>query len=250
MAIVSSGAISLGTTAGTDRSISGEFGGTTPHGLSEYYRDGSYSDGINIPSGETGIPASGAISFSDFYGTAAVSLNTWPLSGIATAPDPWGGQSYTSATFAQVGCNYAQKHDTANDRLEHRFSTFNSGAPQTFSYAYQGYTGLDSATFEAKAVYSVSSSGTVGSVGNPTAGSPSSGTWTTVSTSSYSPIWQWTVTVSSGSGTRYLNGSVTFYMRASLGGTYYPDSSGYNSGSKVISLTATRGTAGPGGGGL
>jgi len=195
--------------------------------------------------------ASGAqMSFSEWYGASAVSLNTWPLAGPATAPSPWGSQSRTDASFAQVGCNYAQKHDTANDRLEHRFSTFNSSAPQTFSYAYQGYTGLDSATFEAKAVYSVSSTGTVGSVGNPTAGSPSSGTWTTVSTSSYSPIWQWTVTVSSGSGTRTLSGSATFYMRASLSGTYYPNSTGYDSGSKIISLSATRGTAGPEGGGL
>jgi hypothetical protein len=193
--------------------------------------------------------ASGAtMSFSEWRGVSGVSLNTWPLSGgLASAPSPWGGASYTNSSFAQVGCNYAQKHDTANDRLEHRFSTFNSGSPQTFSYAYQGYTGLDSATFQAKAVYSVSSSGTVGTVGNPTSGSPSSGTWTNVSTSSYSPIWQWTVTVSSGSGTRSLSGSATFYMRASLGGTYYPNSTGYNSGSKSISLYATRGTAGPGG---
>lgn len=73
MAIVSSGAISLGTSAGTNRSISAEFGGSQSHSLSEYYRDGSYSDGINIPSGETSIPASGAISFSDFYGTSNVS---------------------------------------------------------------------------------------------------------------------------------------------------------------------------------
>ena len=55
MAIVSSGKISLGTTAGTDRSISGEFGGTQPHALSEYY-------GV-----DAGVPGSGAISFSDFY---------------------------------------------------------------------------------------------------------------------------------------------------------------------------------------
>lgn len=247
MAIVSSGAISLGTTAGTDRSISGEFGGTTPHGLSEYYRDGSYSDGINIPSGETGIPASGAIAFSDFYGTAAVSLNTWALSGLSTAPDPWGSQSYTSSFYAQVGCNYAQKVDTANDRLEHRFTTFNSGAASVYSYAYQGYVGLDSATFEAKAVYSTTTSGQAGSA---TTTGPTSNTWTTVSTSTYSPLWQWLATVSSGSGTRYVNGSVTFYMRASLSGTYYPDSNGYNSGTKYISLAATRGTAGPGGGGL
>ena len=46
MAIESSGAISLGSAAGTNRSIAGEFGGSTPHSLSEYYRDGSYSDGI------------------------------------------------------------------------------------------------------------------------------------------------------------------------------------------------------------
>ncbi len=131
-----------------------------------------------------------------------------------------------------------------------RFSTLDSGAASTFSYAYQSYTGLDSATFQAKAVYSVSSSSTGtpgGSVDNPASGSPSSDTWTTVSTSTYSPVWQWSATVNSGSGTRSLSGSVTFHMRALLSGTYYPNSTGYNSGSKNISLSATRGT---GGGGL
>ena len=59
MAIAASGAISLGTSAGTDRSISAEFGGTTPHALSEYYGNG------NAPA------SSGAISFSDFHGTSA-----------------------------------------------------------------------------------------------------------------------------------------------------------------------------------
>ena len=34
----SSGSLSLGTTAGTNRSISAEFGGSTPHALSEYYK--------------------------------------------------------------------------------------------------------------------------------------------------------------------------------------------------------------------
>jgi hypothetical protein len=104
--------------------------------------------------------------------------------------------------------------------------------------------GLGSATFEAKAVYSTTTSGQAGTAS--TSG-PATNTWTTVSTSSYSPLWQWLATVSSGSGTRYVNGSVTFYMRASLGGTYYPNSTGYNSGSKTISLSATRGTQGPAG---
>jgi hypothetical protein len=190
--------------------------------------------------------ASGAtMSFSEWRGVSGISLNTWPLSGVSTAPDPWGSQSFTDSNYAQVGCNYGQKVDTANDRLEHRFTTFNSGAASVFSYAYQSYVGLDSATFEAKAVYSTTTSG----AGTASTSGPATNTWTTVSTSVYSPVWQWLATVNSGSGTRYVNGSVTFYMRASLGGTYYPNSSGYNSGSKVISLTATRGTAGPGGGG-
>ena len=67
MAIVSSGAISLGTAAGTNRSISGEFGGDAPHALSEYY-DGNL--------GPSGVPSSGEITFSDFYGTSAFSWGT------------------------------------------------------------------------------------------------------------------------------------------------------------------------------
>ncbi len=59
-ALASSGSLSLGTSAGTDRSISGEFGGSTPHGLSEYYGVAS------------GVPSSGTIDFSDFHGKAAV----------------------------------------------------------------------------------------------------------------------------------------------------------------------------------
>lgn len=106
MTIVSSGAISLGTTAGTDRSISGEFGGTTPHGLSEYYRDGSYSDGINIPSGETGIPASGAIAFSDFYGTSNVSATTYYSSMSA--------ESYESDTPAIANADLQVFYSSGN----------------------------------------------------------------------------------------------------------------------------------------
>jgi len=237
MTLASSGTMSIGGTT-TDRSINLELGRSATATSSMGETDLRTLAGV----------ASGAISISDFYGKSAVtvSLNTWPLSGLSTAPSPWGSQSYTDAIYAQVGCNYAQKHDTANDRLEHRFTTFNSGAAAVYSYAYQGYVGLDSATFEAKAVYSTTTSGTGGTASTT---GPTTDTWTTVSTSTYSPLWQWTCTVSSGSGTRTLSGSVTFYMRASLSGTYYPNSTGYDSGSKTISLSATRGTEGPGGGG-
>jgi len=55
MALQSSGAISLSD-------IAGEFGGSTPHGLNEYYSGGL---------GPSGVPSSGTISFNQFYGTSA-----------------------------------------------------------------------------------------------------------------------------------------------------------------------------------
>ena len=47
--------------------IAAEFGGSTPHSMSEYYRGGS-----NVPSASStsGIAASGAITMSSFYGTS------------------------------------------------------------------------------------------------------------------------------------------------------------------------------------
>tara|TARA_R100000329_G_scaffold86009_1_gene72631 strand:+ start:805 stop:1683 length:879 start_codon:yes stop_codon:yes gene_type:complete len=69
MALQSSGAITLAQ-------IADEFGGSTPHSLSEYYRGGSF-----VTSNNTSVPTSGAIDFADFYGavkqvTAAVTSNT------------------------------------------------------------------------------------------------------------------------------------------------------------------------------
>lgn len=59
MTLQSSGAITLAQ-------IAAEFGGSTPHSLSEYYRGGAY-----VPSSVTQVPASGTIDFADFYGTSA-----------------------------------------------------------------------------------------------------------------------------------------------------------------------------------
>ena len=65
MAIPSSGAISLQT-------IATEFGGSTPHSLSEYYAGGGL-----VPAGTSGtygaVPSSGAISIQNFYGTSNIS---------------------------------------------------------------------------------------------------------------------------------------------------------------------------------
>jgi len=64
MALQSSGAISLAD-------LATEFGDTTPHSMSEFYRDGG-----KVPGNNTGVPTSGAIGLSDFYGAvAALVLN-------------------------------------------------------------------------------------------------------------------------------------------------------------------------------
>lgn len=64
MPLPSSGPLSL-------NDIAGEFGGSTPHSLSEYYAGGGL-----VPSGTTGtngaVPSSGAISIFNFYGTSNI----------------------------------------------------------------------------------------------------------------------------------------------------------------------------------
>ena len=64
MALPSSGTLSI-------QDIVDEFGGTAPHSLSEYYRNGAY-----VGSNNTGVPTSGTISLSDFYGASAATVVT------------------------------------------------------------------------------------------------------------------------------------------------------------------------------
>ncbi len=60
MAVKSSGSLSMKT------DIVGEFGGTAPHGLKEYYRGGSEVPDTDVNSS---VPESGAIGLKDFYGS-------------------------------------------------------------------------------------------------------------------------------------------------------------------------------------
>lgn len=59
MALQTSGAISLSE-------LATEFGGTAPHAMSEYYRDAGL-----VPGNNTGVPTSGAVALTDFYGSVA-----------------------------------------------------------------------------------------------------------------------------------------------------------------------------------
>jgi hypothetical protein len=61
MVLPSSGAISL-------NDIQVEFGGANPISISEYYRGGGI---VDTGAGTAGIPSSGQISFSNFYGAFA-----------------------------------------------------------------------------------------------------------------------------------------------------------------------------------
>ena len=64
MALQSSGAISL-------QDIANEFGGSSPHAISEYYRNGGL-----VPGNNTNIPTSGTIDFADFYGATNATTRT------------------------------------------------------------------------------------------------------------------------------------------------------------------------------
>lgn len=81
MALQSSGTISLSN-------IQTEFGGTNPISMSEYYRGGSY-----VTDNNTGVPTSGSIDLSDFYGT----VNTFTFSITSNTEN---ANVYTLATAA------------------------------------------------------------------------------------------------------------------------------------------------------
>lgn len=75
MALPSSGTISL-------QAIAAEFGGSAPHAISEYYRGGGLVPNTSV---NAGIPTSGQIAFSNFYGGSATSPITYTGATSATS---------------------------------------------------------------------------------------------------------------------------------------------------------------------
>lgn len=109
MALQSSGQISLAD-------IAGEFGGAAPHSLSEYYGAAS------------GVPTSGAISLSNFYGTSAgpdgtllYTLNN-PNAYSTSADDFFGSAVAISSNYAIVG---AYQEDDSDGGLSGKAYIFN-----------------------------------------------------------------------------------------------------------------------------
>lgn len=204
------------------------------------------------------IPAKSAPDgFNEFSGYAHVTdafpgsgENSWFQDSLTNAPrSAVMSQSHSNSSYVQVGFNCGYQNDTTNDRIAMRFTGFTSAAASIFTYAYVGYDGHASTTFQAKCDYSVNDGGFVGAVENPASYSPASGTYANISTSTYSPIWQWTVTVNSGNGTRslssYLGSALKWSVRAGSSATPI---SGPGTSGNHLSLQATRGSnQGPGG---
>jgi hypothetical protein len=69
MALTSSGALSL-------NDIQGEWGGSNPIGMSEYYGDGDYVFDGAVDGDGNAVPESGALDVSDFYDTTAATVLT------------------------------------------------------------------------------------------------------------------------------------------------------------------------------
>lgn len=124
MTLPSSGAISI-------NSLVGEYGGSAPHSMSEYYRGGGL---VANHSNNGNVPTSGTISLSNFYGqnNTAPYDNTYTINGggpatrgvilgsgvnygwCSSASGGYGGQAYGNAgsatdTSAQFGTNSTKR---------------------------------------------------------------------------------------------------------------------------------------------
>ncbi len=145
--------------------IAAEFGGTAPHNLTEYYRGGTYV--ANTPA-NSGIPTSGAIKLTDFYGASAFSAvsRTYTTGSSATETAPAGCSNVLIGVWggggAGGGCG--------------RFSGVGGDGGSAGGFAYSSYAISGGQTL----TYTVGAGGTVsGLTSNPGgASSVSSGTKT------------------------------------------------------------------------
>ena len=123
MTLPSSGAISI-------NSLVGEYGGSAPHSLSEYYKGGGL---VGNHANNPNVPTSGTISLSNFYGASNTPPydNTYSINGVSgtrgvilgsgvnygwavSATGGWGGITYGASgsandTSAQFGSNSTKR---------------------------------------------------------------------------------------------------------------------------------------------
>ena len=97
MTLQSSGAISLAD-------IASEFGGSTPHSLSEYYE------------GHSGIPSSGTISMSQFYGTSSPSY-VYASGGSVSQSGNYGTHYFYSSGYFNITNSGVDTNQIADDAV-------------------------------------------------------------------------------------------------------------------------------------
>lgn len=168
MALPGSGTITLAM-------IAAEFGGATPHSISEYYRGGGLVPSTPV---NAAIPTSGAISFSQFYNASAhtapgININNQTVTGHRSVepnpfPPPGTIRGFGTATYRLLNNGQASKGETvAND-------------PQTTidtNFGGEWLTSGSVADAEVECVVSGPQAGAVG--GSPTG----SGVWSNLATS-------------------------------------------------------------------
>jgi len=95
MTLPSSGTISI-------NNLASEFGGSSPHALSEYYRNGGL-----VSSGNTNVPTSGALALSDFYGATATTTRDIRVQMSYTAAHGYSAFGVTSANSTATPQSYS-----------------------------------------------------------------------------------------------------------------------------------------------
>lgn len=158
MTLPSSGPLSLSD-------IQGEFGGSNPISLSEYYAGGAY-----VPPGTSGtygaVPSSGAIGIRNFYGTTKFTpvTNTY-TTGSGNETVPTGATSLTLTVVGAGGSGGASYTDSPSDI----YNSGGGGGGAGYSIITRAVASGDWSTTIA---YSV---GTSGGVSSTTTGSLSAG---------------------------------------------------------------------------
>lgn len=112
MAVQSSGQIAISD-------IATEFGGSQPHGLSEYY-------------GEGGVTSSGQIKFSDFYGTSSITASDF----IADLASPTYRNYLESNSDSSGKASYSFINSYADDFYDNLANTHVSSAAPQISVAW------------------------------------------------------------------------------------------------------------------
>ena len=255
MGLVSSGAISFGTAAGSgnDRSIYQELGiaVTSTRSLGASDMRGLADE------------SSGTIAMSDFHGkssfdaTGNEAIGSWPVVfGSITHPNQWGAKQFTNSNFAEVVATIdflVVEASGAPGSVQIRYYTQSSNNSSSYTTTALTYVDLDisqSAVWQVKADWSYSTS--VGAGSNAASitepASNLDNAYQTLSTGSR-VAYTWAVTANANNETGTiggLNAPITFYLKNTDGGGTVRE---VNSGAKNLFLKATRGSQQGAGGG-